>query len=439
MFTDFEKQIDNRYYKHLHIKSFMPLSKIKDRKAFLLKLKNQLNSKEYHPHTPRGYIVQGKDHLISRIIPILNTEDACIYYYCIKKIEDCLAKTRVTNTYGGFSMGGPIRKSEENDFAAVAELESSSVYPYNPFAWTKEWGDFQEKAYTYAAKSSYSYYIKFDIANFYDTLNLNYLETKIRSVCGGELIHIIDLLIYFLKHWNRDFENFKQKNIGIPQDEVGDCSRVLANFYLHEYDSYINSIAESLNCKWLRYSDDQIIYAHDEYSAKKLLYLASNYLAKINLNINPKKIECFSQQEDFFSYWSFDIYQYLAPPYTKFNIEAAIKILLSRSSSNKPFRRESALKRIINVLSKSQIKIDKALKTYLEGQITKDDFILTCGRYELNNIYRLVNPTLKKELASKLNSLAKTYFFNQFHYSLLKCNIRAVDKVSVKKLITTYK
>lgn len=83
---------------------------------------------------------------------------------------------------------------------------------------------------------------------------------------------IIDLLIYFLRFWNRDFENFKTKNIGIPQDEVGDCSRVLANFYLHEYDSYLKSEAEKNGCKYVRYSDDQIIFAKNETTAKNFYF-----------------------------------------------------------------------------------------------------------------------------------------------------------------------
>lgn len=179
MFSDFCKQIDNRYYKHIHTKSNIPISRIPDRQKFLDNLKAKIITKQYHPQTPRAYVVNGKEHLISRIIPILKVEDSCIYYYCVKKIENYLAKTRIDGTFGGFSMGGIIREMEESDFAEISGQESSSSYPYNPIAWSKEWGDFQKKAYAYAERDDYSYFMKFDIANFYDSVNLNYLEAKI--------------------------------------------------------------------------------------------------------------------------------------------------------------------------------------------------------------------------------------------------------------------
>jgi hypothetical protein len=242
MFNDFVAEIDNRFFKHLFVRTNITLQNLKvTREQFLKKLQEKVQSKEYHPQTPRAYVVLGKQHLISRIVPVLKIADACVYYYCIKKIEEDLAKTRVEGTYGGFSMGGAIRVAEDADFAKVSEQESASPYPYNPLAWVKEWGDFQNKILIYLNQDEYKYFIKFDIANFYDCINLGYLEARLRSSCLANQSDIIDLLMYFLRYWNRDFENFKQKNIGIPQDEVGDCSRILANFYLHEYDNYLKN------------------------------------------------------------------------------------------------------------------------------------------------------------------------------------------------------
>lgn len=217
-----------------------------------------------------------------------------------------------------------------------------------------------------------------------------------RSACGSVHMETIDLLMYFLRHWNRDFENFKQKNIGLPQDEVGDCSRVLANFYLHEYDNYISNEAKKLKCQIIRYSDDQVIYAGSEYNARKLLYLASNYLSKINLNINSKKIDCFNSKNKFYDYWSFDIFSNLAEPYLKKKVEEGIKIYLDRTKKGINFRSVSVLRKITNVLAKSELKIDVRLKKEIEAQITKDEFILSSRDYDLNNIYKILDQISKK-------------------------------------------
>jgi Reverse transcriptase (RNA-dependent DNA polymerase) len=360
MFSDFVTKIDSKFYNHIHKKSSIPLLPELTKEAFCKNLLIDIQNRSYHPSTPRDYIVYGKENLISRIVPVLQTKDMCVYYYCIKILELDLSKTRVEDTFGGFSMGGTSRKYEDLEFSAVSEQDSVSSFPYNPIAWAKEWGDFQTKAYTYSQLEDYQYFIKFDIANFYDCINLSYLETKIRSSCNREKIYTIDLLMYFLKNWNRDFEQYKQKNIGLPQDEIGDCSRVLANFYLHEYDLYIKSEAEKLKCKILRYADDSIIYAKNEESAKKLLFLASNYLSKINLNLNSKKIDIFESKETFKLYWSFDTFENLAEPFEKNKIELAIKKYLERKE--RKFRKDSILKRIVNILYKSKMRIDLNLR-----------------------------------------------------------------------------
>lgn len=440
MFDDFTEQVGNRFYKHLFSRTNIPIPQpAYTREAFLKKLQEKIKTKEYHPQTPRAYVVLGKQHLVSRIIPVLKLADACVYYYCIKEIEGNLAKTRVDGTYGGFSMGGAMRVMEDADFAKISEQESASPYPYNPLAWVKEWGDFQNKILVYTREEKYQYFIKFDISNFYDCLNLGYLEARLRSVCPVEQMDTIDLLMYFLKFWNRDFENFKAKNIGIPQDEVGDCSRVLANFYLHEYDSYLKGEADKIDCKYVRYSDDQIIFAKDEASAKKLLYLASNFLARINLNLNPSKVEVFDSSQDFKQYWSIDIFENLIEPYEKEKIEKGIKEYLKRRDKGVKFRASSILRKITNTLSKSAIRIDINLRKKIEAEITQDSHLLASKGYDLASIYSILDAKSKKDFIGQLKKLSKSYLFNQFQYSLLASKIRGLNTKEIRSNIHDFK
>lgn len=439
MFNDFVQQVDSRFYRHLFTRTNIPIKASKSREDFLGELQKKIATKEYHPQTPRAYIVLGKQHLVSRIIPVLKLADACVYYYCIKKIEDSLVKTRVDGTYGAFRMGGVMRKVEDADFARISEQESASPYPYNPLAWVKEWGDFQSKIVTYLGEDEYKYFIKFDISNFYDCINLAYLEARLRSACADEQMDLIDLLMYFLRFWNRDFENFKQKNIGIPQDEVGDCSRILANFYLHEYDKYLKEEAEKRGCKYVRYSDDQIIFAKDEAHAKEVLYLASNYLARINLNLNPSKVDIFDSLESFRNYWSIDIFEYLTEPFDQKRIETAIKIYIKRRDKGIHFRRSSVLRKITNVLSKSGIRIDLNLRKKIEDEITQEQHVLSSKGYDLKSIYAVLDGKSRRDFVKQLMKFSKMYLFNQYHYALLASGIPFLSKREIRKSIRDFK
>jgi len=66
----------------------------------------------------------------------------------------------------------------------------------------------------------------------------------------------VNLLFYFLCNWNRGYLNYERQSMGIPQDEVGDCSRILGNFYLQEYDNYLYKLTKKENSAYLRYADD---------------------------------------------------------------------------------------------------------------------------------------------------------------------------------------
>ncbi len=49
---------------------------------------------------------------------------------------------------------------------------------------------------------------------------------------------------------------------------LGDCSRILANFYLQDYDAYMKVECDGQAASYLRYADDQIMMAND----KEILY-----------------------------------------------------------------------------------------------------------------------------------------------------------------------
>lgn len=101
--------------------------------------------------------------------------------------------------------------------------------------------------------------LKLDIANFYDNINLSLLEKKLLVSVPVEKLEFINMLMYFLKNWNLKNDKYHLKSVGIPQNEFGDQSRLLANFYLQNYDKMVKRICDISNATYIRYADDQII------------------------------------------------------------------------------------------------------------------------------------------------------------------------------------
>lgn len=407
-------------WKYIFKKTYVPIEQ-PDKDTFLDALFHKIQDYSYTPSNPREYIVSNKHNLVSRIVPILAVADICVYYFCIKSLEKELANNRVDGTYGGFSMSGELRNKENTEFNRLNEIPFSvSTYTYNPLAWVKVWRDFQKKAFTYSNQDNYSYFIKFDIANFYDCVNLNILENKVRSVCNKNNFEIIDLLFNFLKNWNRKFHKYSPKTVGIPQDEVGDCSRILANFYLQDFDQEFNKKCKTNNIKYLRYADDMIIMGKNELETKKALFEASKELSKIGLNINSSKVDIFESKLDFNYYWSFDIFDKLGDNENKNDIEKAIRMYKSRKKDkNKKFRSDSVLNRILNC---NLTDIDISLKYEILHEFMSEDneFLINSEDWVILRIYNILSPEEKIKLKQKLESFIDTVYFNKFHYVLLK-------------------
>ena len=223
-------------------------------------LYNDITSFSYHPSPPRDYIVFNKHNYVSRIVTSFNAKDYYLTYFCCKILEDEIAKDRVSGTFGGWRLGNKIRTKEESEDIFFDLENSISFNSYNPYLWRKNWQEFQKKAYQYSISGKYKYFLKFDIANFYNDINLDILYKKLLASIPKKKVEYAELLFHFLRHWNKKFEGFTTKTVGLPMDEIGDCSRLLANFYLQDYDNFMFKICKKNGAKYLRYADDQIIF-----------------------------------------------------------------------------------------------------------------------------------------------------------------------------------
>ena len=147
---------------------------------------------------------------------------------------------------------------------------------------------------------------KIDIANFYDSIRLDILEDAIREAVPRNYSEIINCLFFFLRNWNKKLQSFKPQTVGIPQEYIGDCSRILANFYLQKYDLEIKGYCEGLGGHYLRYADDQVFIAKKG-QLRQIIAKSSSILLSMGLNINAKKVKIFDSIADYKNFDGFKI------------------------------------------------------------------------------------------------------------------------------------
>lgn len=259
-----------------------------EKNALLEEVYREIVSARYAPGIPETELVMNKGHGVARTIPVFSIRDYCVYYFCIKELEDVLCVNRIANTFGGWSLGGQLR-AREND-----EIESDAViygrYSFNPHAWTQAFGEFNSLLFAQLEPGHYQYVLQLDLANFYDCVRLDILERWMREHSRAEKGWVITLLFYLLNNWNRRNTGLHPQAVGLPQDALADCSRILANFYLQKYDAFAQDVCNQAGAKYFRYADDQMILLNDSSKVEVLLLLLTRNLDRFGLRVNQKKV-----------------------------------------------------------------------------------------------------------------------------------------------------
>lgn len=434
-YTEFRKYFASnscQFWKVITKKSLFPISL--DKEAVLNELYKSILERRYYPSSPRSYIIFNKGNDVVRLVPVFQPADLCVYYFCIKELEDKLAQNRVTGTYGGWSLGGNlIRQQEEEEVLYIRNnfreydmpdgssivLDQSGEYPmessFNPRAWKENWVDFNKKLYLQSMCGNYNNVAEIDIANFYDSINLSVLENKIRAVAERKHNEQVALLMHFLHFWNRDINFYNRKSVGIPQDETGDCSRILANFYLQDYDKKMYEICDRYGAKYFRFADDQIFFTKNKNDLSSIICLASLELTRIGLSLNQKKVKYFSRKE-FDIYFAFETFQNLGNNPSVSMVEDAI----SRYVNLKDKLKNKGVSVLIKLLHLSSSKINKkCLYIILNGIINKN-FLQSpkLDVWHLEKVYDLISVKQKSELLNYLSKMSKNSLHNHFNLKL---------------------
>jgi hypothetical protein len=260
------------------------------------KVYEELETSRYVPAIPESEIVIDKGFGVTRIVPVFRIEDYLVYYYCIKELESVLCHNRTNNTFGGWKLGGQIRKLEENEI--VDEVDNySSRYAFNPRAWSKAFGEFNSLLFSQLECGAFSHVLQFDLSNFYDSVRLDILERWTREEAKPEHGDAIALLFYFLNYWNRKNTRFHPQAVGLPQDALADCSRVLSNFYLQKYDAFAARVCHDFDALYFRYADDQMVLLNDKSIVSKLMLLLTRKLDRYGLRVNQMKVHLWTKDE----------------------------------------------------------------------------------------------------------------------------------------------
>lgn len=442
-FGNFHKYFVNKegsFWRTIIKKSISPVEYKIDKNSLLKELFNSIQQKIYNPSKPRKYYAINKGNSVVRLIPIFKPEDICVYFYCIKELEKKMAEGRIPGTFGGWSLSGHLRSQEKEEIEYLEESLSFNHTPdgdvfvttdafseyqmessFNPDAWKINWKEFVNNLYLYATSNDNQFVAEIDIANFYDSIRLDILENKIRGVTDSNKQNQINLLFHFLNHWNKDINLYIKQSIGIPQDEVGDCSRILANFYLQDYDSAMKKICHEYGGEYFRYADDQIIFANTKDDLSEIIYRASIKLMHIGLCINQKKVNVMNRKE-FEDFFAFDLFIRLDDKNIK--NEKDIEDVIDYYFSNKANMRNegiSVLLRILSVIEKS-MKIDHSKLKVVLDEFMKEEFLSSTKLkdWHLEKIYNLTEKKEKSKFLDHLDDASMKIIYSYFHYTLIK-------------------
>ena len=423
------------FYNHIKKNSIVPFNANKTKKEDVLKqLYHDIQNQTYQPSLPREYIIFNKSNYVSRIVPTFSLRDYCLYFYCIYRLEVvlCNDRKRIEGTFGGWQISNPIKSMEDLEKEGLINrcgwYEYMSVSSLSLSQWIKNWKEFSKLSYAKSLEFSAVYGLDdyvvaiFDIANFYDNIKLNILENQLRLECQSrEQSEIIDLLMYFLKYWNKPFEGYAPKSVGIPQEETGDCSRILANFYLRDYDREIKDLCQRYQCDYLRFADDMTIFAPDKKNAEYILFEASKYLHRLGLNMNCSKVRFFNKR-DYQIYQSFEILALLDEGNSREDFNKAVSMYFKNKDDRKIFREDRVIRRIISILaSKNNNFINTDCKERLFKELLCEETLSTSNEYYFRKVYKIMcNEGLEEEFFERLDSLATDVNFNSYHYQLMR-------------------
>jgi hypothetical protein len=130
-------------------------------------------------------------------------------------------------------------------------------------------------------------------------------------------------------------------------DLVGDCSRLLANFFLVDFDRSFRVYVQGRGCDFMRFADDMVVHGSTRQECEELVFKASGALHELGLNINVAKVR-YCSKEEFQRFWGFAIMD----QFEAGNLVDGLIMLRGVIDEDTFGRRSTALKRAITVVGR---------------------------------------------------------------------------------------
>jgi group II intron reverse transcriptase/maturase/CRISPR-associated endonuclease Cas1 len=127
---------------------------------------------------------------------------------------------------------------------------------------------------------NFNFIIRYDIKDFFDTIDHNILFEKLKSLIKDE--KILYLIFLFLKNGSLFKGKWIDKISGVYQGDV--LSPFLSNIYLDGFDKYFQTKYE-----FIRFADDMIFFANTYNETTKITNEVQSYLADLKLTLNQEK------------------------------------------------------------------------------------------------------------------------------------------------------
>lgn len=310
-------------------------------------LNDALEQKLYLPSVIHGYIGIQKGFGVTRFLPILTAEGMAVYYYLCYSLAPSILKKR-QRIYGAWHMVPNITKSEENK--AIMFGQGYGNDPFSSAWWLKEWKQFTALLFEATNDRKIGNFVATtDIANFYDSIEIPRLISKLRQT---SLDHneIIDALNAFLSTWNRKHIGYMPSTKGIPQEVISDASRVLSHFYLQDFDEEFDRYCVRRGLTYIRWADDMLVFGSSKQKLESATHFMSRLLRDLGLNLNASKTK-FMNKSELREYRALDFLDSLSAGDHK-SIDRIIPIILKRHRAGNDLRIDTVFKSMIGYLSK---------------------------------------------------------------------------------------
>lgn len=241
------------------------------RKAESEKLSKMILSGDYSPQKCQRILLEKSKGLCRQIV-VPSIRDVIV----LQCLSDAL--------YASLKGKAPTKKSffepKDHSFSDTG----------NTYGTYRAWLNFQRALFNFS--KARRYIVVTDIANYYDSINYNYLRNSISSISDVDEC-VIDMLIYVLSDllWQPDYT--PRMEVGLPQINL-DAPRVLAHAFLYELDSFLDS---NTHIDFVRYMDDVDIGVDTIVDAKMILKSVDLVLQARQVRLNSGKTLILSQAQ----------------------------------------------------------------------------------------------------------------------------------------------